>query len=163
MWYVLSIHSSKQRKVNEELRELGIRRFYPMRTSWRKQRSGPRKRIETPLFPAYLFVGFSFRSTSARSILSIDGVRRFLGVEGVPQRIRDREVTRMRAAINAGDYDETRRILAHALVGTTAFIAEGTFAGHHAIVADVTDNVATLNVSILGKAVAVKINVDSLN
>lgn len=162
MWYVLAIRSSKYKKIDTKLRALKVRRFYGMRTVWRKRRGGRRYRVDMPLFPAYLFVALSFKSTSARSILSIDGVTGFLGVDGVPQRIRDSEVKRMRDAQNAGAYDETSKIIAQTLVGQTMTIQEGPFEHLPGVVKRVSSTQAELDVAIFGTTTTIKIDIDKL-
>jgi transcription antitermination factor NusG len=162
MWYVLAIKSSQYKKIDTKLRALKVRRFYGMRTVWRKRRGGRRYRVDMPLFPAYLFVALSFKSTSARSILSIDGVTGFLGVGNVPQRIRDSEVKRMRDAQARGAYDETSIIIAQTLVGQTKVIQVGPFEGMPGVVKRVTPTQAELDVTIFGQTSTVKIDIDKL-
>lgn len=162
MWYVLAIRSSKYNKIDDKLRSLKLRRFYAMRTVWRKRRGGKRYRHDMPLFPAYVFVALSFKSTAARSILSIDGVVGFLGVDGVPQRIRDSVVKNMRDAQARGDHDETRRIIDQTLVGRTMTIQEGPFENLPGTVKRVNATHAELDVAVFGTTTTVKINIDKL-
>lgn len=163
-WYVIAITASRHRKILEKLDTIdGIELFYPQRTVWRKQRTGPRIAKNFPLIPSYVFVGCDLNYTSARSILSIDGVHHFLGIDGVPSLVDIDQLARIRACEAHGDYDQTAAYIEQALVGATLTINSTAFEGFSGVVTSVIDGKAELDISIFGKTTPIKIDVDSLS
>jgi transcription antitermination factor NusG len=144
-----------------KLDALDVAVFYPMRAVWRKQRSGPRIRKEYPLIPSYLFVEVDLNDTSARSILSIDGIISFLGINGVPSVVDEDQLTFMRVCEREGHYDETLARAAKFIVGQTVAINDGAFAGLNGVVKSVTTDDVYLDITILGRTTVLKIDVDN--
>lgn len=159
---MLAIQSQRHKRIREKLDDLGVVNYYPMRTIWRKQRTGPRKRDERPLIPSYLFVTCDLNTRSARSILSIDGIHNFLGIQGEPSLCDADELERIRACEAAGDYDETLKRIAILLVGQTVPINVGPFDGHAGTITAIDGSSVTLAVSMFGKTHPIKINIDNL-
>jgi transcriptional antiterminator NusG len=160
---VLAIQSQRWRRIIEKLAELDdVESFYAMRTIWRKQRTGPRKRIERPLIPSYLFVQCDLTSRSARSILSIDGIINFLGIQGVPSPCDDAQLERIRSAQASGNYDETTAAVAEFVLGQTVPISVGPFAQYHGTITSILGDELELDVMLLGRSNTIKVSVDSV-
>lgn len=77
-WHALYVHSRAEKKVYEQLVEMGLEAYLPMVTKM-KRWSDRMKKVEEPLFKSYLFV----RSDEKRhfEILSIAGVTKFVSFE----------------------------------------------------------------------------------
>lgn len=161
-WYVLAIQAQRWRKIIEKLEALDVTTYYPMRTIWRKQRKGPRKRIDMPLIPAYVFVATDLTARSARSILSIDGIRCFISALGEPSVCRDSEVARMRHSAANGDYDETARIIEQFIVGQRVLVEYGGIAGMTMTITGIDGKRISGDVELFGRTNAVSIDVDNL-
>lgn len=162
-WYVLAIQAQRWRKIIDKLHALDVETYYPMRTIWRKQRSGPRKRIDMPLIPSYLFVATNLTERSARSILFIDGIACFLSARGEYSECPSGDIKRMRLAEAQGDYDETTRIIEQLVVGNIVPIVSGALMGHHATIKAINGIHVTASVDMFGKTHDVLFSVDSLS
>lgn len=172
-WYVIAVHSSRAVPTNnphkatipEELHELNVATFYPMRVIWRKRAGRPRERKEMPLLPGYMFIHVNLSVISARSIKSIKGVMGFLGARD-PVYIRDREVEEMMAFYERGDYDETLQRALNAIkgvmVGDNLFLTDGPFEGHAMHVLDIRDKVVRGEVTIFGQKTPITVAIDKL-
>jgi transcription antitermination factor NusG len=159
---VLTIQAQRWRKIIEKLEVLDVSVYYPQRTIWRKQRRGPRKRIDMPLIPAYVFVAIDLTARSARSILSIDGIRSFIGVQGVPSVCDYADITRLRHAVANGDHDETSRIIEQFTVGDIVPIEWGGLAGMHMTIKAIDGKRVTGDVTLFGRSNETTIDIDSL-
>jgi transcriptional antiterminator NusG len=162
-WHVLAIQAQRHRRVREKLDELGVTHYYPMRTIWRTQRRGPRKRVDLPLIPAYLFVDCDLTRRSARSILSIDGIRCFLGVAGVPGEVDSAELTRLRDAVLRGDHDETARRLAKLNIGDMVSIYDGAYTGFTGPIVAINGERVSLDIELFGRSNTMTIDIDKLD
>ena len=80
-WYALYVHSRAEKKVYEQLVEMGLEAYLPLITRVKKW-SDRLKKVEEPLFKSYLFV----RSNAKWyfEILSIPGVTKFVSFEKKP-------------------------------------------------------------------------------
>lgn len=161
-WYVLAIKAGQHKKIIEKLDDLGVEVFYPERVVWRKQRVGPRKPHAYPLIACYVFVGCDLSRISARSILSINGIVNFLGVEGVPSECDPDELARMRDDVAAGLYDETLARMQKLIVGHNVLIDEGPFQGFSGPIVSVHNDIVAIDINVLGKTTTIKIHVDKL-
>lgn len=161
-WYVLAIRSQQHKKIREKLDDIAVESYYPMRTIWRKQRSGPRVRREYPLIPSYLFVACDLTTRSARSILSIDGIMAALGIDGNWGECDSDELQRLRSCEARGDYDETAQIIEQLIVGQSWSIPDGPFAGHVGVVKTIDGSNVRLDVQLFGRTNTIKFNIDNL-
>lgn len=160
---MLAIQAQRHKKIIEKLEALNVAVYYPQRTIWRKQRRGPRKRVDLPLIPAYVFVATDLTQRSARSILSIDGIRSFLGVRGVPSVCEDADIERMRLSVANGDYDETSRIIEQFTVGDIVPIEWGGLNGMHMTIKAIDGKRVTGDVMLFGRSNEVTIDVDNMS
>lgn len=134
-----------------------------MRAVWRKRRTGPRVRKEYPLIPSYLFVEVDLEDVSARSILSIDGIISFVGINGVPSLVDEDQLTFIRVCEAAGDYDETLRRAAKIIVGQTVAINGGTLGAFSGVVKSIMGDKLELDIGMFGRTNTVKISVDKVS
>jgi transcription antitermination factor NusG len=137
-----------------------------MRAVWRKQRTGPRKRVEYPLIPSYLFVDVDLtkgnRTYSAKTILSIDGVINFLGVRGEPSECDLDKLDAIRRSEARGDYDETLAHIEQLLIGQKMTIEDGPFRDLTATITTICGNQVMADIQMFGRTMAVKISIDKL-
>jgi len=161
-WYVVAIKATQYRKILEKLDDLNVEVFYPQRTVWRKQRKGPRIPKSFPLIASYVFVGCDLTRISARSILSINGVINFLGVEGVPGECDPDALAQMRQWESDGAYDETLARMHAMIIGHVVLVEEGPFTGFNGTITDIDGETATIDINVFGKSTPMKINIDKL-
>ena len=57
-WFAIYVKSRCEKKVNEQLEDIGVESFLPLITRV-KQWSDRKKKVEEPLFRSYLFVHIS--------------------------------------------------------------------------------------------------------
>jgi len=164
--YVLAIRSQRHKAIREKLDNVPVESYYPMRAVWRKQRVGPRKRVEYPLIPSYLFVFADLtkenRAYSAKTILSIDGVISFLGIKGEPQECDLDKLDAIRRSEEAGDYDETLARIEQLLIGQKMTIEDGPFKSFTGTITTILGSEATLDIELFGRTTAIKIDIDKL-
>jgi transcriptional antiterminator NusG len=67
-WYALAVHPRRERVAAEDLERRGFDIFLPTSVT-RKAWSDRIKRVETPLFPGYLFVQSAMDATTRRALL----------------------------------------------------------------------------------------------
>ncbi len=103
-WYALYLRSRFEKKVDQRLRENGVRTFLPLIEEVHVWSDRKRKVLE-PLFRGYLFVRTDLRDRVA--ILETDGVVRFVGIGHTPSAIPDVEIEGIRIA--AGQPAKIRR------------------------------------------------------
>lgn len=92
-WHVLYTAPRAEKRVNQQLAELGIQTFLPLQFVIR-QWADRKKRVEVPLFSSYIFVRNSEREYY--SIVQTPGVVRFVYHCGRPAVIRSDEIDRIR-------------------------------------------------------------------
>lgn len=106
-WYVVRSATRQEKRAEAALKELGFAVYLPRLVRW--QRLGKaKKRVESALFPGYLFVALE-PPERFRAVLSADGVHAFVGVGGAPAPIDGKWVDLFRQSEARGDYDKTRR------------------------------------------------------
>ncbi len=88
-WYVVYTCPNSERKIYNELRKRYITAYLPTREVVR-QWSDRKKKVETPLFPNYVFV--KVPKKNMWSVLMINGVVRFISFNGAPTVVKDAEM-----------------------------------------------------------------------
>lgn len=102
-WYAVYTNVRHEKSVNRALFEKDINTFLPLRkviSRWKDRN----KRIESPLFPGYLFV---YAKESERlGVLKTKGVIRILGAGGRPVSVPGEQIESLRALMDSGlDFD----------------------------------------------------------
>ena len=79
-WHALWTNSHCERRVHDQLMEKGFRVFLPRVESWSRRR-GVRRRVQTPMFPGYLFLVLhqALDKAAYLEIAKVSGLVRVLG------------------------------------------------------------------------------------
>lgn len=126
-WYVLQTRSRFEKKCYELLTASGISAFLPLQTV-SKAWSDRIKKIESPLFPGYIFVQYS--EADRYKILNTQGVSRFVSFGGEYATVHP---SQMEAIGKILQFDSTVEVVDIGLIpGQEVLIASGPFKGHQA-------------------------------
>ncbi len=93
VWYAVYTNSRAEKKVNERIAELGIETFLPLQKTLR-QWSDRKKLVERPLISSYVFV--KTIPKEAYLVRKVDGVVKFITIEGKPVPIPEEQITNLR-------------------------------------------------------------------
>ena len=99
-WHCLYVRSRAEKKVLEQLEELGIEAYLPLITEVR-QWSDRRKRVEEPLFKSYVFVRNDAKQHT--TILGVYGVVKFVSFEYQAVVVPDNQIVAIKKFVN--DYE----------------------------------------------------------
>jgi transcription antitermination factor NusG len=92
-WYAVYTNSRAEKRVSDRIGELGIETFLPLQKTLR-QWSDRKKVIEKPLISSYVFVNIFPREYFA--VRKIDGVVKFIMIEGKPVPIPEAQLNNLR-------------------------------------------------------------------
>ncbi len=96
-WYVFYTRSRFEKKVFENLKQLGYESFLPLVKTVRKW-SDRKKIVELPLFSSYIFIRISKYNIS--EITKINGIIRYIVFNNRPAIIKDSEIERIKFVLN---------------------------------------------------------------
>ena len=99
-WFAIYVKSRSEKKVHEQLDDIGIESFLPLITRV-KQWSDRKKKVEEPLFRSYLFVHIS--DNEYYNVLNITGVVKFICFERKPVEIPKNQIIAIKEYINDTD------------------------------------------------------------
>lgn len=110
-WFVAWTAPRIEAKAAAGLKDAGFRVFLPTIAKWTRRGQRPKERLEWPLFPGYVFVGFDPIASPAgyRVMGEADGVCGVLANDGHALRVPAPVMARMQAAQARGDHDATIR------------------------------------------------------
>ena len=89
-WYAIYVRSRQEKKVHQIFLKNGMESSLPLKKII-KIWSDRKKRVEMPLFKGYVFVRIDIAKDKL-NILKTDGVVKFIGIQGTPSRILNREI-----------------------------------------------------------------------
>lgn len=162
LWYVVQSAVSLERKARDELQRSGYDVFWPF---WRKEIKHHRTKKwimkEFPLFMRYGFVRLD-GPDQCLELDDVDGVDKVLRVQGFPVPVDDPTIVRIRRAVEAGAFDETREHGFRLHAGDKVRIEEGQFLGLEGLIDAVKDNRKAVLVSIFGRSVPTSMDVEQL-
>ncbi len=99
-WYAIYTRSRHEKVVYELLKDKGLETFLPIRvylSRWKDRK----KKIESPLFPGYLFTRLNL-SQDFTKVVASKGVVKVLGTNGTPIPIPDVEVDSVKTLLKSG-------------------------------------------------------------
>ena len=99
-WYAIYTRSRHEKVVYELLNDKGIHTFLPLRvllSQWKDRK----KKIESPLFPGYLFTRINILDDFTKVITS-KGVVKILGTNGTPIPIPTDEIDSVKTLLKSG-------------------------------------------------------------
>jgi len=92
-WYAVYTNSRAEKRVSDRIEELGIETFLPLQKTLR-QWSDRKKLVEKPLISSYVFVKIIPRDYF--TVRKIDGVVKFIMLQGKPVAIPEAQITNLR-------------------------------------------------------------------
>ena len=92
-WYAVYTNSRAEKRVSDRIDELGIETFLPLQKTLR-QWSDRKKLVEKPLISSYVFVKIIPRDYF--TVRKIDGVVKFIMIQGKPVPIPEAQITNLR-------------------------------------------------------------------
>lgn len=100
-WHALYVRSRAEKKVLEQLEEIGVEAYLPLITEVR-QWSDRRKRVEEPLFKSYVFVRNDAKQHIA--ILGVYGIIKFVTFEHRPVIVPENQILAIKKFVD--DYEK---------------------------------------------------------
>ena len=158
-WYAVQTRSRFERKAATDIAERGVEVYLPL-VSQVHQWSDRLKRVESPLFPGYLFVRIPNTPQFRLSVLRGPGVVRFLGCDGSIQAVPDIEVDSVRQLLLS-----SRPFLPHPFVreGTRVRVRGGALRGVEGIFVRVRNEArVVISVELFSQAVATEVDAANL-
>lgn len=128
-WYIVRSASRREPAAETALTEAGFTVYFPRLARWEwGRRSDKKVRVESALFPGYLFV--EILNDRFDLVRTADGVHGFLTRAGYPASVPAPMVEAFRRAETAGDFDKTRKTSAAGAYrpGQSVAIVKGHFA-----------------------------------
>jgi transcription antitermination factor NusG len=128
-WYALYTYPRHEKAVREQLGSKSVEAFLPTFVSenrWKDRRV----RVETPLFPGYVFTRINLCDRS--KVFGIPGVIRMLSFNGMPAPIEDSEIEAVRFCLERGvslepypffEVGDRVRVRSGVLMGLEGFIS----------------------------------------
>ena len=133
-WKVIYVKSRNEKKVTEQLLQLGVEAYCPLVTEI-KQWSDRKKKVQVPLISSYVFV--KLKESEHDIVFQLPGVVRYLFWLGKPALVRDEEIQTMQNWLSDAHVNATIEKL-HP--GDRMEILHGPFKGEKGIVKEITKN-----------------------
>ena len=164
-WYVVNVYSGFEKKVVLAIRELAERkglsdRFDEMLVPSEEVveiRRGAKVNTEKQYFPGYILVKMDLTDETWHLVRSVPRVAAFLGNNGKPVAISEREVSRIVQQVKES-VEKPRHTTTYE-VGEQVRVCDGPFSSFSGIVEDIDDEKGRLKVSvtIFGRATPVEL------
>lgn len=123
-WFVVCVLGRWEALARADIEALGFEVFCPIERKTKILR-GRKTEVTEPVFPGYLFASFDRERDSWGSIAAVDGVLDIIMNLGLPVRVPDAVIERLRNADAAGVFDAANKLSDNERVE----IMEGPFAG----------------------------------
>ncbi|MFV5698741.1 UpxY family transcription antiterminator [Flavobacterium sp. ZT3R17] len=150
-WYVVYTKPKWEKKVAEQLRNIGIECYCPLITQVR-QWSDRKKKVEVPLFNSYVFV--QLPEVDRNLVFQSAGAVRYLFWLGKPAIVRDEEINIIKKGLDGSDNCEVS--LVPFQVGDKIELDSGPFSTQTAIVQEVNNTHYILVLESLGCVLKMK-------
>jgi transcription antitermination factor NusG len=152
-WYALQVRTRYESGVASFLEGSGYELFLPLHTC-RRRWSDRIKKVETPLFPGYLFCRFN--AQDRLPILKAPGVIQIAGYNRIPFPVEDSEIRAIQALMASGLPNQPWPFLG---VGDRVRIDAGPLRGHEGTLVEFKgSHRLVLSITLLQRAVAVEID-----
>ena len=92
-WYAVYTNSRAEKRVSDRINEMGVETFLPLQKTLR-QWSDRKKLVEKPLISSYVFVKAIPKEFF--TIRTVDGVVKFIMIQGKPVAIPEQQITNLR-------------------------------------------------------------------
>ena len=151
-WYVLYVKPKQEKKVAQNLKNIGVEVFCPMITEIR-QWSDRKKKVELPLFKSYVFVRIPH--TDRQMVFDVPGIVRYLFWLGKPAVVRDEEIETIRQWLQDDRIDTLE--LSRLVPGKEIKIKKGPLKNQKVVVKEVGSKRLSMILKQLGIVVTAKI------
>jgi transcription antitermination factor NusG len=156
-WYAVYTYPRHEKVVTERLESQSVEAFLPtcvIESRWKDRRV----RIQTPVFPGYVFTRIKLAERS--KVFNLPGVLRILSFNGVPAPIDDAEIDAVKLCLERGG---TVRPHPFIEVGERVRVRSGMLEGLEGLVARCkNDRILILPIALINQSVAVEVDADLL-
>lgn len=154
-WYIVQVHSGFENKVADALKEkikkqqceALIQDIVVPVHNLEEIKKGKKVKVEKKVFPGYIIVKMQINETSWQLVRSVNKVTGFLGYNGKPSPISNKEAELIIESLQEG-FDNFDKKLSFE-VGETIKIIDGPFESFTGVVNNVDIDKEKLNVSVL--------------
>lgn len=154
-WYALYVRSRAEKKVYDQLVDMGVEAYLPLITRL-KQWSDRRKKVEEPLFRSYVFVRNSEKQRY--DILGVYGVVRYVTFEHEAVVVPDKEILAIKRYIDNPIDDEEEMKNLDLKAGQLVRITNGPFQDLTGRLISVKSKRRLLvNIEVVGQAIPISI------
>jgi len=159
-WYAVQLKTRFEKVVAQHLRRQGYEQYLPTYRS-RRQWSDRVKKIQSPLFPGYIFCKFDI--ANRLPLLMIPGVRSVLSFGGTPTPIPEEEIVAVQRVAQSGMHYEPWSKTAGIALGRRIQVKVGPLQGLQGVIVRVKDNHhLVISIALLQRCVSVEIDRDSV-
>lgn len=152
-WFVIYTKPKWERKVAEQLTNIGISCYCPVMLSER-QWSDRKKKVELPLFNSYVFVQLD--ESKRNDVFKVQGVVRYLFWLGKPAIVKSEEIDIIKKSVDLRDTAEV--FVLPFQKGDSIKVPSGAFKNQDAVVCEIAKTHYTLVLESLGCILKVKYN-----
>jgi transcription antitermination factor NusG len=156
-WYAAYTSANHEKRVAIQLTRKSVEHFLPLYDSVRLWKDRRRK-LQLPLFPGYVFVKLALRDRL--QVLQVPGVAKFVGFNGTPAQLPQKEMEALRASLVGG-----AQVVPHPYlkIGQRVRVREGSLAGIEGILTRKKNGMRfVLSLDLIMRSVAVEIDVAEL-
>jgi transcriptional antiterminator RfaH len=159
-WYLAQLKPNARRIAERNLRRQGFETFLPLLDVTRRKSTTFVNELR-PLFPGYLFIGFTPNATPWRKINSTQGVSRLVSFDSMPKVIPSALVFELR---NRCDGDGKLMSFSEPEIGTTVKVTTGPFTDFVAKVEKIDpDKRVWVLLEIMSQTVTVKLEPNQMS
>lgn len=144
-WYVVYTKPKWEKKVAEQLTNLGVECYCPLITKV-QQWSDRKKKVKVPLFNSYVFVQLEEKERDL--VFQSAGVVRYLFWLGKPAIVRDEEIATIKKWLSTPDQCDVS--VAAFQIGDKITVESGPFISQEGIVQEITNSHYVLVLESLG-------------
>ena len=148
-WFAVYTRPKNEKKVTEQLVNLGIEAYCPMVTQM-KQWSDRKKKVETPLISSYVFVNLEEKNRAV--VFAVPGVIRYLFWLGKPAIVNEKDIFLLKESLQ-GTFSSVQ--VEAMKKGDTIVLESGVFQGKEGVVSEVQKNKIRLVLKELGVLITI--------
>jgi transcription antitermination factor NusG len=156
-WYAVYTCANREKRVAEQFTERSIEHFLPLYETVRQWKDR-RVRVQSPLFPGYIFVNHILRKRL--QILSVSGVVRLVGFNSIAAALPPREIESLREGLRRPVRAEPHPYLT---TGERVQILRGPFEGFQGILQRRRGQLrVVLSIDLIKRSMAVEVGIEDI-
>ncbi|MFT7162353.1 MAG: transcription antitermination factor NusG [Bacteroidia bacterium] len=156
-WTAFYTKPRNEKKASDRLRSKGFEVYCPTRTVL-KQWSDRKKKVTEPVFNSYLFAKVD--ESQRLEILQDHGIVSNVRWLGQPARIRENEITQIKAFLD--DYPYAEAFSGEYRVGDEISVSSGVLTGQSGVIQRISGNKGILSIASLGLEIHAEISLNNL-